>query len=71
MGISKTGCSRSITKRDLDAAYKQGFMEGVQEMKNKQKHAFLLGIERAKLIKWENESEEIEKALRECGYEES
>ena len=29
MGISKTGCSRSITKEDLDAQYKQGFAEAV------------------------------------------
>lgn len=28
MGISKTGCSSSITKKDLDAAYKQGFTGG-------------------------------------------
>ena len=27
MGISKTGCSRSITKTDLDNAYKQGFAD--------------------------------------------
>ena len=29
MGISKTGCSKSITKEDLDAQYKQGFAEAV------------------------------------------
>lgn len=27
MALSKTGCSRSITKKDLDAAYKQGFAD--------------------------------------------
>lgn len=28
MALSKTGCSSSITKSDLDTAYKQGFVEG-------------------------------------------
>ena len=28
MGLSKTGCSTSITKEDLDASYKAGFAEG-------------------------------------------
>ena len=27
MAISKSGCSSSITKADLDASYKQGFAE--------------------------------------------
>ena len=27
MAISKTGCSRTITKTDLDAAHKQGFSD--------------------------------------------
>lgn len=28
MGISKSGCSSSITKEDLENMYKQGFVEG-------------------------------------------
>lgn len=30
MGISESGCSKSITKTDLEAKYKQGFVEGVR-----------------------------------------
>lgn len=32
MALSKTGCSRSITKRDLDAMYYQGFAEGIKNV---------------------------------------
>ena len=28
MGISKTGCSKSITKEDLENKYKKGFADG-------------------------------------------
>lgn len=30
MSLSKSGCSKSITKSDLDAMYYQGFAEGVE-----------------------------------------
>lgn len=28
MALSKSGCSESITKADLEVSYKQGFVEG-------------------------------------------
>lgn len=30
MGISKTGCSTSITKEDLEHKYKNGFLDGAK-----------------------------------------
>lgn len=30
MGISKTGCSTSITKEDLECKYKHGFVDGAK-----------------------------------------
>ena len=30
MGISRTGCSKSITKQDLEHKYKQGFSDGAK-----------------------------------------
>lgn len=30
MGISKTGCSKSITKEDLEYKYKKGFSDGAK-----------------------------------------
>ena len=30
MGISKTGCSKSITKEDLEHKYKKGFSDGAK-----------------------------------------
>lgn len=68
MGISKSGCSRSITKSDLDATYKQGFKDCVQELNQIKKQAFLSGIEASKTIEWARESEEIERVLKEWGY---
>ena len=68
MGISKSGCSRSITKSDLDMAYKQGFMEGVQAVNEIKREAFLRGIEVSKTIEWTRETEEIERVLKEYGY---
>lgn len=69
MGISKTGCSCSITKGDLDFAYKQGFADGVKAMKEARRNAFLAGIEASKTIEWTRESEEIERVLKEWNYE--
>lgn len=37
MGISKSGCSKSITKTDLDRAYKQGFADCAEIMHEYQK----------------------------------
>ncbi|MBQ4530162.1 MAG: hypothetical protein IJA36_06070 [Lachnospiraceae bacterium] len=65
MGISKTGCSRSITKEDLDRSYKQGFMEGVKNIEMIKEEYFLKGIEASRTIKWEYESEEIERVKKE------
>ena len=68
MGISKSGCSRSITKADLEMAYKQGFVEGAQNLKKMKKEAFIDGIEASKTIEWTRESEEIKRVLKEWGY---
>lgn len=68
MALSKTGCSRSITKKDLDAAYKQGFADCAKDLGGIKRGAFLAGIEAAKSIEWTNESEEIERVLKEWGY---
>ena len=68
MGISKSGCSRSITKSDLDMAYKQGFADGVQDLKKIKKEAFIDGIEASKAIEWTRESEEIKRVLKEWNY---
>lgn len=68
MAISKTGCSRSITKKDLDAAYKQGFADCAKELNTIKKEAFLSGIEASKTIEWTKETEEIERVLKEWGY---
>lgn len=65
MALSKTGCSRSITKKDLDAAYKQGFADCAKVFDEIKRDAFLAGIKAAKSIEWTNESEEIERALKE------
>lgn len=66
MSISKT--SRTITKKDLDAAYKQGFADCAKTLETIKTNAFLNGIEASKTIEWGNESEEIERVLREWGY---
>ena len=68
MGISKSGCSRSITKTDLDRAYKQGFKDCAQELNAIKREAFLRGIEASKMIEWSRETEEIERVLKEYGY---
>ena len=68
MGISKSGCSSSITKTDLDGAYKQGFKDCVQELNAIKREAFLRGIEASKTIEWTRETEEIERVLKEYGY---
>lgn len=68
MALSKTGCSRSITKTDLDAAYKQGFADCAKDLGEIKRGAFLAGIEAAKSIEWTNESKEIERVLKEWGY---
>ena len=68
MGISKSGCSSSITKTDLDRAYKQGFKDCVQELNVIKRNAFLRGIEASKTIEWTRETEEIERVLKEYGY---
>lgn len=68
MALSKTGCSRSITKTDLDAAYKQGFADCAKILVENKRSAFMAGIEAAKSIEWTRESEEIERVLKECGY---
>lgn len=68
MGISKSGCSKSITKSDLDSAYKQGFKDCVQELDKIKRDAFLSGIEASKTIEWTRESEEIERVLKEWKY---
>lgn len=68
MSISKTGCSRSITKKDLDAAYKQGFADCAKELKQRLQGAFLDGIEASKMIEWGNEEEEIKRVCKEWGY---
>ena len=68
MGISKSGCSKSITKSDLDSTYKQGFKDGVQELNEIKKQAFINGIEASKTIEWTKETEEIERVLKEWGY---
>lgn len=69
MGISKSGCSRSITKSDLDMAYKQGFVDGVQNLNEMKKQAFISGIEASKTIEWTRENEEIKRVLKEWGYQ--
>ena len=56
MGISKTGCSSSITKKDLDAAYKQGFIDCAKDLDKIKRTAFISGIEAAKSIEWTKES---------------
>jgi hypothetical protein len=71
MGISKTGCSKIITKTDLDRAYKQGFMEGVKYLEDMKEEYFRKGIEASKTIKWELESEEIERVVKEWGIKEN
>lgn len=68
MALSKTGCSRSITKADLDAAYKQGFADCAKILVENKRSAFMAGIEAAKSIEWTRESEEIERVLKEWGY---
>lgn len=68
MGISKTGCSSSITKKDLDAAYKQGFIDCAKDLDKIKRTAFMSGIEAAKSIEWAKESEEIKRVLKEWGY---
>ena len=68
MGISKSGCSRSITKSDLDSAYKQGFADCAKELKEIRRQDFLNGIMASKTIEWAQESEEIERVLKEWGY---
>lgn len=68
MALSKTGCSRTITKTDLDAAYKQGFADCAKHLDEIKRGAFVAGIEAAKSIEWTKESEEIERVLKEWGY---
>ena len=41
--LSKTGCSRGITKTDLDAAYKQGFKDAVEALRG-EPHTKVKGI---------------------------
>lgn len=45
MGISKTGCSKTITKSDLEAMYYQGFKEGVEISKDRENKAYNQALE--------------------------
>ena len=49
-------------------AYKQGFADGVQDLKKIKKEAFIDGIEASKTIEWTRESEEIKRVLKEWNY---
>ena len=49
-------------------AYKQGFADGVQNLKEIKKEAFIDGIEASKTIEWTRESEEIKRVLKEWNY---
>lgn len=68
MGTSKTSRSKSITKADLDAAYKKGYVDGLAAQKRLERLVFLAGIEASKCIEWTNEEEEIKRVLKENGY---
>ena len=50
-------------------AYKQGFVDGAQNLKEMRKEAFIDGIEASKTIEWTRESEEIKRVLKEWGYQ--
>ena len=60
MGISKTGCSSSITKEDLNNMYKQGFVEGYKKAQ--------AGIDRV-LERLEEKETELRKARHNLSFE--